>query len=183
MKIRLIYWVMGIVLLLLFVIYLVFPQDLIQDGMGSAYKGKRAYFSIREEEKVVIRELVTIMAHTQTAVLPFKKGKLEALGAKLKGKVSTLEFLAVIFSEPRLVQDMKLLQKSPLKYKKFVEGLHSKMLRDYETEGFSIRVHHFAKHLGLNSKEFIPILNDCLEIANQGNKGAFRPMMDYLLKL
>src|SRR3989338_8579888 len=136
MKIRLIYWLMGIALFLIFFAYL---------------------------------------------ALPFKKGHMESLGKKLVGRVNTFEFLSVIFTEPQLVSDMKILQKSTFKYKKFTEGLHPKLIKDYQIEGFYNRAALFAKHLRLQEEEFIAVLNDCLEPAKQGDKLAFLPMLDYLI--
>lgn len=140
-------------------------------------------FKVGEEEGEVIRELIITMARTNPAVLAFKKGRLEALGAKLRSKVTTFEFLAFVFRDPQLAKEMKLLQESSIKYKRFVEGLSSKMLKEYEKEGFYLRAEHFAKHLEIDQGEFLRILNLCLNSAQSGDKGAFKPLIDHLILL
>jgi hypothetical protein len=114
-------------------------------------------------------------------VLAFKKSKLESLGARLRHKVNTFEFLVFVFSNQDLADDMKLLKESSIKYKRFVEGLSQKMLKEYERDDFYLRVEHFAKHLELDYKELSLILNSCLETGKAGDKGAFMPLIDYLI--
>lgn len=138
-------------------------------------------FKVGDEEAEVIRELIITMARTNPAVLAFKKGKLEALGQRLKSKVTTFEFLAFIFSDPDLAREMKLLQESSIKYNRFVEGFSPKMLKEFEKEGFYLRVEHFALHLDIDQIEFTKILNDCLSVAQVGDRGAFKPLIDYLI--
>ncbi len=140
-----------------------------------------AHFKVGEEEGEVIRELIITMARTNPAVLAFKKSKLEALGLKLRSKVTTFEFLAFVFSDPELSKEMKLLQESSIKYKRFIEGLSPKMLKEYEKEGFYLRAHHFALHLEIDHEEFLQILTQCVQIAKSGDKAAFRPIVDYLI--
>ena len=57
---------------------------------------------VGEEERDAIREFIGLMAHTSVTVLPFKKGRMEEIGNKLRGKVTTFEFLWVVFSDPIL---------------------------------------------------------------------------------
>ncbi len=140
-----------------------------------------AIFKVGEEEGKVIRELIITMARTNPAVLAFKKGKLEALGAKLRSKVTTFEFLAFVFSDPDLVKEMKLLQESLIKYNRFVEGLSPKMLKEFEKEGFYIRVEHFVHHLEIDPIPFTQILEACLKGARSGERGAFKPLIDHLI--
>ena len=138
-------------------------------------------FKVGEEEGEVIRELIITMARTNPAVLAFKKGRLEALGVKLRSKVTTFEFLAFVFRDPQLAKEMKLLQESSIKYKRFVEGFFPKMLKEYEKEGFYLRAEHFANHLEIDQLEFIQILKECLGSAQSGDRGAFKPLIDYLI--
>ena len=140
-------------------------------------------FKVGEEEEAVIRELIITMARTNPAVLAFKKSKLEALGAKLKSKVTTFEFLAVVFSDKNLAKEMKLLQESTIKYKRFVEVLAPKMMKEYEKADFYLRVEHFALHLEIDEIIFTQIINNCLTAAKSGDRGAFKPLIDYLITI
>lgn len=185
MKIRSIYLLMAGVLCILLAIYILFFSSVESNAVTTIQKekvsGEKFVFKVREEEGEVIRELVAIMAHTNPALLPFKKSKLEALGVKLRAKVTTFEFLAFVFSDPLLAQDMKTLQGSSLKYKKFIEGLFPKMLKEYEKEGFYMRANGFAKYVGVNHREFSSILKECMVVAESGDKSAFKPVIDYLI--
>jgi len=180
MKIRLIYWLTAVALFLIFIAYLAIPKKVMQEEFGSVLE-QSEYIVVSEEDRAVIREIITTLVHTQLTVLPFKKGYMESLGKKLVGRVNTFEFLAVIFTEPDLVADMKILQKSTFKYKKFTEGLQPKLLKDYQKAGFYQRVTKFSKHLRLDEAEFMTILNHCLDAAKREEKVAFLPMMDYLI--
>lgn len=139
------------------------------------------FFQVGEEEGAVIRELIITMSRTNPAVLAFKKGKLEGLGIKLRSKVTTFEFLAFVFSDPELAKEMKLLQESSIKYNRFVEGLTPKMLKEFEKEDFFLRVEHFAIHLDIDQIVFAQIINHCLISAKSGDRGAFKPLIDYLI--
>ncbi len=144
---------------------------------------ENALFKVGKEEGEVIRELIVTMARTNPAVLAFKKGKLEALGAKLRSKVNTFEFLAFVFSDEILANEMKLLQESSIKYKRFVEGVSSKMLKEYEKEGFDQRVEHFAIHLEIDHGQVKKIMKNCLSSGLSGDKNAFMPFIDYLISV
>jgi hypothetical protein len=133
------------------------------------------------EDGEVIKELIYLMSRTNPAILALKKSKLEALGAKLRDKVNTFEFLAFVFKDPELAFEMKILKESSIKYKRFLEGLHPKMLREYEGDIFLKRAHNFAKVLEIDSEEFKKILFSCLERAKDGDKVAFMPMVDFLI--
>jgi hypothetical protein len=137
--------------------------------------------AVNPEDGEVIRELIFLMSRTNPAILALKKSKLEALGARLKNKVNTYEFLAFVFKDKELALEMKLLKESSIKYKRFVEGLHPKMMREYEGEVFLKRTHNFAKVLDIDLEEFKKVLYSCLENAQKGNKIAFMPMVDFLI--
>lgn len=139
------------------------------------------FFKIGDEEGEVIRELIAIMAHNNPAVLAFKKSKLESLGAKLRHKVNTFEFLVFVFSHQELADDMKLLKESSIKYKRFVEGVSQKMLKEYERDDFYLRAEHFAKYLELDYAYLSIVLNGCVEMGKTGDKICFMPLIDYLI--
>jgi hypothetical protein len=138
--------------------------------------------AVNPEDGEVIRELIFLMSRTNPAILALKKSKLEALGARLKNKVNTYEFLAFVFKDKELALEMKLLKESSIKYKRFVEGLHPKMMREYEGQVFLKRTHNFAKVLDIDLEEFKKVLYSCLENAQKGNKIAFMPMVDFLIQ-
>jgi hypothetical protein len=137
--------------------------------------------AVNPEDGEVIRELIFLISRTNPAILALKKSKLEALGARLKNKVNTYEFLAFVFKDKELALEMKLLKESSIKYKRFVEGLHPKMLREYEDKIFLKRTHNFAKILDIDLDQFKKILYACLERAQMGDKIAFMPMVDFLI--
>ena len=137
--------------------------------------------AVNAEDGEVIRELIFLMSRTNPAILALKKSKLEALGARIKNKVNTYEFLAFVFKDKELALEMKLLKESSIKYKRFVEGLHPKMMREFEGEVFLKRTQNFAKVLDIDLEEFKKVLYSCLENAQKGNKIAFMPMVDFLI--
>ncbi len=161
--------------------YIYFFEEIDKEVASEIEHKENSFFKIGEEEGEVIRELITTMAHNNPAVLAFKKSKLESLGAKLRHKVNTFEFLAFIFSNQDLVDDMKLLQESSIKYKRFVEGLSQKMLKEYERDDFYLRVEHLAKHLNLDYTRLSLILSSCIETGKTGDRTAFKPLIDYLI--
>ena len=148
---------------------------------NGTYHEENSLFNVGEEEGKVIRELIVTMARTNPAVLAFKKSKLEALGAKLRSKVNTFEFLAFIFSDESLAKEMKILKESSIKYKRFVEGVSVKMVKEYEKEGFYLRVEHFALHLQIDHSKVKKIMNTCISSALSGDRSAFTPLIDYLI--
>jgi hypothetical protein len=181
MKIKNIYLIIILAIFLGGVAYLMFDVLVSEkDGFENEHV-EGAVFEIGAEEKETIRELIITMSRNNPAVLAFKKGKLEALGVKLRHKVTTFEFLACVFSDPELASEMKLLQESSLKYNRFIEGLFPKMLKEYENEAFYTRATHFAKHLEIDEQEFVALLEGCISVAQEGDKSAFGPLLDYLI--
>jgi hypothetical protein len=173
-----------IILLIPFLIafgYIYLFDDVDKEIITEIEHEENSFFKIGDEEGEVIRELITTMAHNNPAVLAFKKSKLESLGARLRHKVNTFEFLVFVFSNQDLADDMKLLKESSIKYKRFVEGLSQKMLKEYERDDFYLRVEHFAKHLKLDYAVISLILNSCVETGKAGDRIAFKPLIDYLI--
>ncbi len=181
MRIKNIYLIIILAIFLGGVAYLMFDSLISdRDSVGTEHT-EGAVFEIGAEEREIIRELITTMARSNPAVLAFKKGKLEALGVKLRHKVTTFEFLACIFSDPELANEMKLLKESSLKYNRFIEGLFPKMLKEYESEAFYTRAIHFAGHLEIDEQEFVALLERCISVAKDGDRTAFGPLLDYLI--
>lgn len=183
MKIRLLYSCLILFLFgsTIFFVISYFSDNEVNSLQLNASKQENNFFKVAESEGEVIREMITMMARTNPAVLAFKKNKLEALGARLRGKVNTLEFLAFVFSDHDLVQEMKLLQESSIKYKRFVEALLPKLLKEYERGDFDLRVHHFAKHLAIDEEKTTQIFKECLNLAFSGERSAFKSLIDYLI--
>jgi hypothetical protein len=150
------------------------------------HKGDCSSFSMKTDAKSIenIEEIVTTLANTSTVGLAFKASHLRAVGKEIDNKVpSPFVFLAIIFSNPKLAKDMKIVQQSAYKYNNFCEGLDKNMMLSYQNkECFEKTVRGFSKQLKLNFEKTFTIVETCAEHGKNGHKNAFKPFVDYLIK-
>ena len=149
-------------------------------------KNHCATFSMRASQKCVknVEEIVTTLANTSTVGLAFKASHLRAIGKEVDTDLpSPFIFLAIIFSNSNLAKDMKVVQESSYKYNNFCQGLDKNMQISYQNkECFRNMVKAFSRQLKLNFEKTYTIAETCAEHGSHGNKNAFKPFVDYLIK-
>ena len=155
-------------------------------GVKKALSGncKPFHMNVDSQSKKNINEIISTLANTSTLGLAFKSNHLKALGKDVDKKVpSPLMFLAVIFSDQKLANDMKIIKQSSFKYNNFCEGLYKNMMTSYQNkECFKKNIDSFSKLLKLNPEKTYTIAETCGKHGVNGNKDAFRPFVDYLIK-
>ncbi|MCH9812176.1 hypothetical protein K0U07_05400 [bacterium] len=140
--------------------------------------------NVDAQSKKNIAEIISTMANTSTVGLAFKSNHLKALGKEVDKKVpSPLVFLAVIFSDQKLANDMKIIKQSSFKYNNFCEGLYKNMMTSSQNkECFKRNLDKFSKLLKLNPEKTYTVAETCAKHGANGNKDAFRPFVDYLIQ-
>ena len=146
-----------------------------------------ASFSMKatEQSKKDIAEIVNTLADTSTVGLAFKSGHLKQLGKNVDNTVpSPLAFLAIIFSDPHLSNQMKVVQQSSFKYNNFIEGLYPNMMKLYVNQNcFKETMNAFSEHLKLNKVKAFAIVETCGKHGSDGDKDSFKPFVDYLIEV
>ncbi len=144
-------------------------------------------FSMRAttQSKKDISEIVNTLADTSTMGLAFKSGHLKQLGKNVDATVpSPLAFLAIIFSDQHLANQMKIVQQSSFKYNNFVEGLYPNMMKLYVNKiCFKQTMNAFSEHLKLNKVKAFAIAETCGKHGADGDKDSFKPFVDYLIEV
>ncbi len=103
------------------------------------------------------------VAHEGVFSLMGKEKHLRQIGAIVSSEVSDFAYWAYVFSSPKLAQDMKLIQKSNLKYKGFVKGTGKTVMQEYhENPCLLEQARGFAHYLKLPEEEFIALLEQCI---------------------
>lgn len=131
-----------------------------------------------------IKEIVSTLANTSTFGLAFKSGHLKKLGKDIDKSVpSPLAFLAIIFSDQKMANEMKKVQQSSFKYNNFCEGLYKNMMISYRNKQcFKKQITGFSKELKLNAERTYSVAETCGRHGEDGDKDAFRPFVDYLIE-
>jgi len=175
--------VCAIFLMILFGIYEYFGTY--TPHTHSKHPGHCKEFSMKVDKasREKVAEIISTMANTSTVGLAFKAGHLKQLGKEVDKKVpSPLTFLAIIFSDQQLANDMKIIKQSSYKYDNFCEGLYPNMQKDYsDKECFKKNVYAFAKYLKIDKEKTYTIAETCGKRGESGNKDAFKPFVDYLI--
>lgn len=145
---------------------------------------KKFTTKVDSKSKANIAEIVNTLADTSTFGLAFKSNHLKKIGAEVDKSVpSPLSFLYVIFSDPHLAKQMKVVRESSMKYDNFVEGLFRNMYKLYkDPKCFEEQITEFAKALNLDVKKTITVAETCGKHGDEGNKKAFKPFVDYLIQ-
>lgn len=155
-------------------------------GAEKALSGhcKSFHMNVDKQSKEYIGEIVSTLANTSTVGLAFKSNHLKAIGNKVDEKVpSPLMFLAVIFTDKKLANDMKIVRQSSFKYNNFCEGLYKNMQSSYRNkECFKKNIYSFSKILKINPEKTYTIAETCGKHGENGNKNAFKPFVDYLIE-
>jgi anionic cell wall polymer biosynthesis LytR-Cps2A-Psr (LCP) family protein len=155
-------------------------------GVKKALSGKCKSFhmTVDKQSKAYIGEIVTTLSNTSTMGLAFKSSHLKAIGKKVDDKVpSPLMFLAVIFTDKKLADDMKIVKESSFKYNNFCQGLYKNMMTSYHNkECFKKNIYSFSKQLKINPEKTYTVAETCGKHGENGSKDAFRPFVDYLIK-
>ena len=136
------------------------------------------------ESKKDIAEIINTLADTSTVGLAFKRNHLKQLGRDVdKGVPSPLAFLAIIFSDPHLANQMKVIKQSSFKYNNFIEGLYPNMMKLYVNKScFKRTMNSFSEHLHLNKEKTFIIGETCGKHGEDGDQDAFKPFVDYLIE-
>jgi hypothetical protein len=136
-----------------------------------------------EQSKKDISEIVNTLADTSTVGLAFKSGHLKQLGKNVDTNVpSPLAFLAIIFSDSHLANQMKVIRQSSFKYNNFIEGLYPNMMKLYVNKNcFKKTMDSFSDHLRLNKLRTFTIAETCGKHGEDGDKDAFKPFVDFLI--
>lgn len=143
----------------------------------------RDHFEVSKENGAKISEIVSTVAHTRVLSLWGKEKHLKQLGAEVDKDVAFLQFWFYIFSHPKLADDMRIIQKSSMKYNPFISGGRTSILASYnkDKEAFLKNGHCFAEFLNLNPEETVAKLKEGLEALETNNTG-LKPFFDYLIQ-
>lgn len=127
-----------------------------------------------------IETLLSTMANTNAFGLAFKRKQLYTIGDILDQHVPPFQFLAYIFSHPKLVDDMKRIRKSKMKYDNFVEGLRKNLLKEADSKCFETTAKGFIAFLGVDEEKTLRLLD--LGV-NKGriDKRSFKPLVNFLI--
>ncbi len=138
---------------------------------------------VSKEDGERIQTLISTIAHSSYTSLLFKQGDLRRIGDTLDRNLAPFVFLGYIFSDPQLTQDMKLIQKSSMKYDNFVKGVQKNLVQVYR-EGCLYQIAKgFSAHIHRDPEAINQILKQAIESAEGGNNSkAFRIFIDYLIK-
>lgn len=149
-------------------------------------KGCRSFsMKASAQSKRDISEIINTLADTSTFGLAFKSNHLKQLGKKVDSSVpSPLAFLAIIFSDQHLANQMKVVKQSSFKYNSFIEGLYPNMMKLYVNKNcFKETMNSFSEHLKLNKIKTFDVAQRCGKYGEAGDKDAFKPFVDYLIEV
>lgn len=143
----------------------------------------RDYFDVSKPTGAKISEIVSTVAHTRVLSLWGKEKHLKQLGEDVDKEVAFLQFWFYIFSRPKLADDMRIIQKSSMKYNPFISGGRTSILASYnkDKEAFLKVGHCFAVFLNLDPEKTVDILRQGLEALQSSNTG-LKPFFDYLIE-
>ena len=138
---------------------------------------------VSKEDGERIKTLIPTIAHSSYPSLLFKQRDLRKIGDILDQNISPFVFLAYIFSDLKLTQDMKRIQKSSVKYNNFLQGLQKNLVKVYN-EGC---LYQIAKGFSAYLRRDADTINQLLKQGIENGEGrkdskAFAPFLDYLIK-
>ena len=137
---------------------------------------------INEKNKALIEETIVTVAHEGVFSLMGKEKHLRKIGAIVSNEVSDFAYWAYVFSCPELARDMKIIQKSSLKYKGYITGTRDKLMKDYQENPCLLQqARGFARYLHLPEEQTVAVLKECLDNSNR-SKYEFRKYIDYLIE-
>ncbi len=136
--------------------------------------------SISNKNKALINETFATVANDGLFSLLGKKSHLEDMGEILSKEVPDLTYWAYVLSDPKLTQDMKIIQKSSAKYNGFIEGTRNRIMKECQDPScFLSQAAEFSQYVHLPEDTTVNILKEC--IANDGQDvHAFKKFLDYL---
>ncbi len=135
---------------------------------------------IDRADKERITRIIDTVADDRLFSLLGREAYLKGLADEVNQRVSDFAYWAYVLSTPALKEKMKEIQKSPEKYRGFVNGTSEKLLREYrDNRCFFKEAGGFARYLKLPEEEMIRLLKEALE-TKEGN--AFRAYLDFLIE-
>ncbi len=101
--------------------------DSIKIGEPKSEESKRFFdLPVTEEEKSIIRKIITTMADKNVIQLLLEKKSMERKGDKIQ-PVHPLRFAGIVLTDPNLKRCMKLITKSTFKWNGFLDGYEKRM--------------------------------------------------------
>ena len=140
-------------------------------------------FSVTKENGAKISEIVSTVAHTRALSLWSKENHLKKLGAEVDNEVNFLQFWAFVFSHTKLAKDMRIIQKSSMKYNPFISGGRKAILEAYskDKECFLKTGIGFARFLKIDPETTVRLLKEGLEALETKDTG-LKPFFDFLIE-
>lgn len=142
---------------------------------------KNSILDVNADDGDKIEEIITTLSKTSLIGLAFKKSHLNRLGADIKNNVSTFGFLAYIFSRTKLINNMRSISRSSIKYNNFIFGLKDGLEKECKNEWFLQHVNDFSELLNIDKRKTEDILLICMKKVENGDKLAFKPFLNYLI--
>lgn len=136
--------------------------------------------SISNKNKALINETFATVANDGLFSLLGKKSHLENMGEILSKEVPDLTYWAYVLSDPKLTQDMKVIQKSSAKYNGFIEGTRNRIMKECQDPScFLNQAAEFSQYVHLPEETTVNILKECMANDSQ-DVHAFKKFLDYL---
>jgi hypothetical protein len=125
------------------------PSDSRQGGQPKSEEAK-IYFDLRltDDDKIIIRKIVTTLAEKNLFQLLLDKEKMEDLGQKIR-PVHPMRFIGFVLGDPNLRRCLKVISKNMFKWDGFLDGYQERMREESRND---------------NLNRYVPGLSDYLEV-------------------
>ncbi len=123
------------------------PPENRQGGEPKSEESK-IYFDLRltDDDKVIIRKIVTTLAEKNVLQLLLDKDKMEDLGQKIR-PVHPMRFIGFVLGDPNLRRCLKTISKSMFKWDGFLEGYEERMREESRNDNLNRYVPGLADYL------------------------------------
>ncbi len=110
--------------------------------------------TVSPERAEIIEEIVTTMGETYTVMLKFKEPHLKELSKQLKG-MGSLNFLAYIFTRSELLENMRIIADSSLKFNGIMGSVRKGFDREKASGSLWTDIPGFATMLGVDEAKLV----------------------------
>ena len=112
--------------------------DSIRIGEPKSEEAKRFFeLPVSEEEKMLIRKIITNMADKNVVQLLLEKKSMERKGDRIH-PVHPMRFAGIVLTDPNLKRCMKAITKSTFKWNGFLDGYEKRMKEEARAENFDV---------------------------------------------